>query len=670
MRYRYQTSKHRILDPDEILVDSVSVLGRGDILEGKIEQPLGKFSSLLFLFVMVGGVMYLGARAASLQIFSGDTFFFQSQENRFLIRPLIPPRGVVYDSHHNVLVQNLPSFTVFFEKEAFIFAARNREQECVESSGGALSSCGSLTSLDIQSRLQALVERLGAILKKDREFFVEIGLEGQVSFAAVPVTVEVMRDMPLDMVSLLRSEELELPGIRIVESYRREYRDALATSHILGFTGRVSGEDAAADPSLSYEDVVGKAGVEAYYDEILRGGKGKKIIEIDSRGVQTRFRMTQDPVGGDSIRLALDGNLQAFAYETLDRFTKGIHAASVVVLDSRNGAVRTLVSFPGFDINKFGSSMRREEFDQILTHPLKPLFNRAIAGEYPSGSTIKPLFGAAALQEGIIDPAKKIYDEGFIEIPNPYRPGETAIFRDWKKHGWVDFEDAIAQSANVYFYMIGGGYEDQQGLGIGRLAHYAKLFGLGSKLGVDLPGEKPGFIPDPETKKITEPDDPVWRIGDTYNVSIGQGGVEVTPLQITVVTAAIANGGTLWRPYVLEAILDSRGNESKAADPFAIRTSMVDKRHLDRVRDAMRTTVTSGTARMLSDIPLNIAGKTGTAQAGSGKPHAWVTAFAPLENPEIAITVMVEHAGEGSTVAVPIMHEILSWYYQNRFLNE
>ena len=216
--------------------------------------------------------------------------------------------------------------------------------------------------------------------------------------------------------------------------------------------------------------------------------------------------------------------------------------------------------------------------------------------------------------------------------------------------------------------MIGGGYEDQPGLGISRLAHYAKVFGLGSRLGVDLPGEKPGFIPDPETKKITAPNNPTWRIGDTYNVSIGQGDLRVTPLQIAAATAAIANGGTLWRPYLLDNFIDGSGRESEAGGACGIRKGVIEERHLLRVRDAMRATVTSGTARALGDIPMEIAAKTGTAQAGSGKPHAWVTAFAPLENPEIVITVMVEHAGEGSTIAVPITHEILKWYYQNRFL--
>lgn len=691
MKYRQRIPQQNILDPDEILVDSTSALPDAGILEGRLEKPLGRFSSAAFLVVIACGIGYLGIRAATLQIASGEGFFARSEENRFLTRPLIPPRGMIYDRFGNILARNTPAFSVFFEKEAFLFAHQREAAGRCAAGGGddpglsrkggddlALAHkggnggadppvCAAGSSISLKERFGDTIAQLALLLKKEGDFFASGGFTEDARFEDLPATIEVMRDVPLELIAVIRANESTLPGIRITEGYRRDYAEAMANAHLLGFTGKVSVRDLARDSLLSHEDTVGKAGIEAQYDAILRGRKGRKIIEIDSRGVQTRFRMIENSSAGNSLRLAIDGPLQSHSYGTLERFGRGEHAASVVILDPSSGAVRAAVSFPGFDAAKFGSSIAQKEFDTLISDPLKPLFNRAIAGEYPSGSTIKPLFGAAALQEGIIDPSKEIYDKGFIEIPNPYRPGETAIFRDWKAHGWIDFKDAIARSANVYFYMIGGGYENQEGLGIGRLSHYARLFGLGSRLGIDIPGEKSGFFPDPETKKITDPKDPVWRIGDTYNVSIGQGGVKTTPLQITAITAAIANGGILWRPFVLEAVLDREGREATKAEPHAIRSGMIEGLHLDRVRNAMRSAVTEGTGRGLADVPMEVAAKTGTAQAGSGKPHAWVTAFAPIENPEIAITVMVEHAGEGSTVAIPITREILMWYYQNRY---
>ena len=238
---------------------------------------------------------------------------------------------------------------------------------------------------------------------------------------------------------------------------------------------------------------------------------------------------------------------------------------------------------------------------------------------------------------------------------------------DWRKHGWVNFYDAIAVSANVYFYMIGGGYQGQKGLGIERIKKYAAAFGLGSVLGIDLPGEKSGFIPDPSTKNRVDPQDPTWRLGDTYNVSIGQGGVGVTPLQIASVTATIANGGILYQPRVVAAVLDKYKQVVKKTAPRIIRRNIVSQESLNEVKKGMRQTVLSGTARLLSDVPVAVGAKTGTAQIGKNQlPHAWVTAFAPMENPEIAIAVMVEHAGEGATVAVPITNEILKWYFSNK----
>ena len=677
-----------LIDPDEILADSISALNAGGtIWEGKIEKPIGKLSSIIFLCLMVAGMGYLVLRAHTLQISRGQELYAQSQENRFLTRSLFPPRGIFYDMHDKPLVENIPSFGVLFEKDMFVNATASANKSVASCAGmvsyaahagigtrisaahaqrvATKTDCASFVSSNPSQRLKDMIIQLGRILKKDESFFTELGFPLDYAVRNVPNRLVVARDIPLDMMAELSARRESFPGIEIVESYTRVYTHPHALSHVLGFIGKISERDMQSNAQYRFEESIGKSGLEQFYDAQLRGAVGKKIVEVDSRGQETHFRLSETPTGGQPLRLTLDGELQKAAYDIMKGYTNGQKAGSIMVSDVNTGAIRALVSFPGFDSNKLSSIISAHEFDQLVKNRLSPMFDRSIAGEFPSGSVIKPLFAAAALQERIIDPHKKIYDEGFIEIPNPYNPDKPSVFKDWKKHGWIDFYDAIAYSANVYFYTIGGGYQDQKGLGIDRLKKYANAFGLGSRLGIDLPGEKDGFFPDPDTKSSTNPENPVWRVGDTYNVSIGQGGVKITPLQITAMIAAIANGGTLYRPHLLDAILDEEGSVKEQVNPLAIRTGMIDPANLRQARIGMRRTVTHGTARSLNDLPVAVAAKTGTAQVGTASPHAWFVAFAPYEKPEIAVTVMVEHGGEGSTIAAPITKEILKWYFSD-----
>ncbi|GEM_PF-112577 len=680
----FSSSQEGLLDPDEILADSISALNAGGtIWEGKIEKPIGRLSSIMFLFFIFLGMGYLLLRAHTLQITDGEKFYAQSQENRFLTRSVFPPRGIFYDRNHKPLVENIPSFSILFEKDVFsnaVLAAKENSYACVSITGEASraglgisasppppfarkSDCSTQAPINSSQRLADTFSLLGRILKKDQSFFIALGFPQGYALRNVPSRVVITRDIPLDMMAEISARRELLPGIEVVESYRREYVSPYALSHVIGFIGKISENDMQGNPQYQFEESIGKSGLEQFYDAELRGVVGKKIVEVDSQGRETRFRLSQTPIAGHPLLLTLDGDLQKVAYDTLKGYTDGRNGGSVVITDVNTGAIRALVSFPGFDSNMLSSGMSANDFQQLLSNRLSPMFDRSIAGEFPSGSIIKPLFAAAALQEHIIDPHKKIYDEGFIEIPNPYHPGQSSIFKDWKKHGWIDFYDAIANSADVYFYMIGGGYRDQIGLGIERLKKYATAFGLGTRLGIDMPGEKNGFFPDPNTKKATNPENPIWRVGDTYNVSIGQGGVQVTPLQITSVIAAIANGGTLYKPHLLDSVLDDEGNVLRHVEPEVIRSNMIDPAYLREARIGMRRTVTDGTARSLQNVPVAVAAKTGTAEVGVSSPHAWFVAFAPYEKPEIAIAVMVEHGGEGSSIAAPITREILNWYF-------
>lgn len=638
MSFLYKKNKGIPLDPDEILADSVSALRREGV-EMHLERPLEKIGGFIFTLVIFFCFGFLVWRAAWLTLINGKSFYMQSQQNRFLSRPIYAARGIIYDRFGHAFVENVPSFGLSFEKGEFLKKGGN---------------------------LQKLLEELASLLGVSQEFFFELGFPRDYNPNSLPQRIFIMQNLTLKEAVQLNARVTDFPGINVFESYRRVYQDSYAYSHVLGFVGKISNEDLRSRPELKGEELVGKGGTEAFYDVFLRGRRGKKIIEVDASGRESRFRLMQKAKQGNSLVISLDKGLQDAAFRILDNHLNGNKGASIVIADPQNGEILSLISYPSFNINKFGYDLSSEEFKKVLNDPLKPLFNRAISGEFPSGSTIKPLIAAAVLEEKIIDPQKQIFDPGYLDVPHPYHPGEYSRFFDWKPHGWVDLYDALAVSANVYFYVVGGGYDKQAGLGIERIKRYATTFGLGSRLGIDLEGEKTGLFPDPEIKRIIEPQNPVWRIGDTYNVSIGQGGVKVTPLQMAMAASAIANGGTLWWPHLLKEIKDENGNIVKKIEPRPIRTNIVSPKTLMHVIKGMRRAVTDGTAKLLSSLPVKAAAKTGTAQAGSGLPHAWVTAFAPVENPEISVTVMVEHAGEGSTVAMPITYEILKWYFENR----
>jgi len=631
------------LDPDEIFADAVGSGGFHSGSEGKIEKPIGKFPYAFFLLLIGGVFSYLLIRAWLLQVQSGESFFAKSQENRFVTRLIPAPRGILYDTNGEALVENYPSFDIALERDEFLGGNRTAEET-----------------------LSTLTE----VLQKPKEYFFELGFpKTEAERQKMAMKLVLIENLTPEEIVPIASGLNGISGISISERFRRLYKNGPAFSHVLGYLGRVSEQDLLRHQELNQQEFIGKAGIELEYDESLRGDEGKKIIEIDASGKETRFKVIDLARPGVDLELALDGALQEKIYNIILGFTGGFKSASVVAVDPRDGSIRALVSFPGFDSNQFGYSLSAKEFSEIINDPRKPLFNRAIGGEFPSGSVIKPFFAAAALQENIISPDKKLNDTGYIEIPNPYKPGEFSRFVDWKVggHGWVDMYDAIAYSVNVYFYTIGGGFGGQKGLGIENLKKYASAFGLGSILGIDIPGEKAGLFPDPEWKKNADKANPIWRIGDTYNTAIGQGGVKVTPLQMAMATAAIANGGTLFQPHIYKSTLekDAAGNIQKKEIfiPKIIHEGMVSKSSLREVARGMRRTVTDGVAWLLSGLSVPVAAKTGTAQAGSGLPHAWVATFAHEENPELVMVVMVEHAGEGSTVAVPITNEILQWYF-------
>ncbi len=372
-------------------------------------------------------------------------------------------------------------------------------------------------------------------------------------------------------------------------------------------------------------------------------------------GRETSIITKEDPLNGANLILSIDATLTAKIEQILEARLGTSARASVIVMNPQNGEIFSLVSVPTFDSNAFAHGISSEQYNSLLQDPNQPLFNRAIGGSFASGSTFKPVVAAAALAEGIIDSNTSFISTGGIQVG-------LWTFYDWKAggHGVTNVTRALSESINTFFYYIGGGYENFVGLGVERIMSYAQRFGFGHALGIDIPGEGNGFLPSKAWKE--EQKGERWYIGDTYNVSIGQGDLLVTPLQIASMTSVVANGGILYQPHVGHA-LEIDDWEQKT-EPIILDDSVVDNQAIQIVREGMRQAVISGSARRLSSLPVTSAGKTGTAQWSSTRQtHAWFTGFAPYENPEIAITVMVEEGGSGDVVAVPIAYDILEWWF-------
>ncbi|OQA52588.1 MAG: Stage V sporulation protein D [candidate division WS2 bacterium ADurb.Bin280] len=434
-------------------------------------------------------------------------------------------------------------------------------------------------------------------------------------------------------------------------------------SHLLGYIGKISPKEVEDRPSLIVNKMTGKSGIEEAYDEYLQGEPGSQKSEVDASGKLIRYLSEQDAKVGATVKTSINLDLQNFVSEKLSQVASEMKTNAVaVVMDTRNGAIKAMVSIPDYDNSKMSGGISNEEYQELLSDKSNPLLNRAIAGEYPSGSTIKPFIASTALFEKVVD------DKIAFDTPAKIELGQWS-FPDWKDHGMTDIRTAIAESNNIFFYALGGGWGPiKNGLGPERIKNGLEKFGFGKILGIDLIGERSGFLPTKEWKKEATGEE--WYIGNTYNLSIGQGDLNVTPLQITAATASIANGGTLYRPHLISEIKKEDELISSFSDSdFVISKEVMPRDTIRIVQEGMRQTVTSGSARspFANNFPVSVAAKTGTAQFGNeDKTHAWFISYAPYENPEIAVTVLVEGAGEGSRVSAPIASDIIRWWSEHR----
>jgi len=429
------------------------------------------------------------------------------------------------------------------------------------------------------------------------------------------------------------------------------------SSHLLGYISYPM-----QDKSGNYwqSEFIGKDGLEKEYNDKLKGINGTKIVETDAHGGIHSENIVNAPQRGEDLTTTIDGRIQSQLYS----FIKGLSernsfkGGSGVILDVTNGEVITSVSYPEYSSEIISQGKDRETIKGYLTDPRKVFIDKNISGLYTPGSIVKPFFALAALNEGVIDPYKKILSTGSISIPNPYFPDQKTIFKDWRANGWVDMRQAIAVSCDVYFYEIGGGFEGQKGLGIANIEKYAKLFGIGEKTGIDLPDEISGTIPSPEWKAEKFKGD-AWRIGDTYHTAIGQYGFQVTPLQMARAAGAMANYGTLVTPHLLLNDTEKANQKTKIDIP---------KEYFDVVHEGMRRSVTEGTSIAINVPYVHAASKTGTAQLGVAKNrvNSWIMGFFPYENPKYSFVIMMESGpSTGGVGASSVMRQLLDWMSVN-----
>ena len=577
--------------------------------------------------------LLLFGRLFFLQIVEGERFTYLSENNRIRLKKVPGTRGMVFDRRGQLLVDSRPSFDLLFVPED----TSDPEQ--------TLSQLARFLGREEGELLDLLQEN------KSRPPFQEIVLG---------------RDLDWPSVVAVETHQLELPGVTLRTRPRRSYLANSMAAHLLGYLGEIGPKQLKAQKAKGYSmgDEIGQFGLERRWEEFLRGRSGGQQVEVDALGRRVRVLHEVGDIPGYNVLLTLDREVQETAYEVLHG-----KEGAIVALEVGSGAVLAMVSTPAFDPNVFARGVTAEEWRGLAGNHLHPLNNRAVQGQYPPGSTFKIVLTIAALEEGAIQPETPLLCHGSMPFGN-------RVFRDWKPqgHGAVDLHKGLVQSCDVYFYQLG------QRLGVDRIARYARALGLGEKSGIELDDEKAGLIPDSEwkQKRFGQP----WFPGETPSISIGQGYVSVTPLQMANLMATVANGGTLYRPWFVRKIESLDGAVIREYRPEKIRSIPLKQTTLEQLRGALSDVVNSGegTGGAAKSQIVQIAGKTGTAQVAEmrGKvvkseqlsyltrDHAWFVAYAPADKPEIAVAVLVEHGGHGGSAAAPLAKKVIEKYLSLR----
>jgi penicillin-binding protein 2 len=740
-------------------------------------MPFQGWRLTFFQGVMFAVFALFSLRMYQYQVLETEELTELADENRLSRLPIAAPRGVIFDRYNEPLAINVPAYNV----TAIPADLPANENELL----AVYNRLSALTGVPptIAAALQA-----GSSLRSIEELVAEG--EGIAPYRAVVIAQDVDQHVAMQ----IREEALTLPGVSIEVASVREYPTGQLTSHIVGYMGRIPAEQELELMAQGYNpayDRIGYAGIEAYLEPILSGQRGYELREVDVAGAEIAQVEYQDPNPGQNIRLTLDTELQAAAEQALRDEIARLNAESqaivsqtgvVIAMNPNTGEILSLVSWPSYDNSRFARNIDVPYYLDVTSDPLRPLYNQAISSLYPPGSIWKLITAAAVAEEDVIAPESRLNDPGSLVLPNRYAPNDRAAsqtFVCWldQGHGNINLVEAIAQSCDVYFYQVGGGNPEVStavlrdgGLGIDDLFRYATAFGIGSELGIELPGENSGRMPDRDWKRRVYGES--WSTGDTYNAAFGQGYVTVTPLQLINSVAAIVNNGTLVQPTIVRDYLDAEGNVTQAFEPHVLRTINLDEmeddemltllpledmimkgpsslvctceqtsefynptrcdpngytntvdvnpdrfledqrlyrvqmppfypftgnlcnslrfdpdytppfvssENLQLVREGMRLTVTGGTATTANLSYVSVAGKTGTAEycddvarplglcvPGNWPAHAWFTAYAPYENPEILVIAFVYNGKEGSAVALPVVRDVIEAYMRLR----
>ncbi len=596
------------------------------------EEPQAREFPLLGLIFVIG-LMLLVGKSVQLQVAQNARNRVLAEGNRIRAIEIPAPRGAITDRRGAPLVRNVSSFVL----EVF------------------------------PTDLPRLLDDRRRIVAELNQYF-PLPAEVRATLEAERITdagvITLSTDVEREAALMIETKIREWPGVRLAKNPRRLYEPLPGFGTALGYTGKITKEEFLKyNQEYALNAFIGKTGLEKEYEQELKGIAGREQVEVDSRARVQRHLATIPARLGNALRLHLDLEVQKAASTALTEMltTTGSKAGAAVALDPRTGGVRALVSFPSYDPNSFAAGLTSEQYQALLNDQNEPLLNRATSGQYESGSAIKPFVFTAGLSEHVITPQTR------FDTPSEIRIGEW-VFPDWKDHGMTDVRRAIAESNNIFAFTVGGGWDKYQGLGPQRLTSWLKKFGFGERTGIDLPYEQTGFVPTPEWKKRIKGER--WYIGDTYNLSIGQGDFLTTPIQMASAIGAIANGGTRYAPRLADTLLGEDGSVKRQIAPEIAKKNIADEQWLAIIREGMRLTITEGSGRAAFDgLSFPVAGKTGTAQHGNQeKTHAWFVGFAPYDPPtggaEIVVAVIVEDGGEGHSAAAPVARKILeAWWH-------
>jgi len=602
----------------------------GDFKDTAGERRLFQRRALVMLGLVVLVLGGLLARMYQLQLVEHEIYTTLSDKNRVQVQSIPPPRGLIYDRNNLLLAENRPVFSVTIVPER------------VE---------------DMQSTLTGLQEIL-SISEDDLSRFKRRLEEYRRPYEEIPLSY----DLGEEEIARMAVSRHEFPGVEVKAELVRHYPYSELTAHVLGYVGRIDRAELQRLDPVDYDgtNYIGKSGIERFYEEILHGSVGYQNVETNARGRILRVLERENPVPGEDLQLHLDMRLQRKAHELLEG-----RRGTIIAIEPGTGGILALASVPSFDANKFVTGISVEDYRELTTSIDKPLFNRALRGQYPPGSTIKPMMAVAALDSGATTRDKKIWDPGYFELNEGGRR-----YRDWKRsgHGWVDLMDAVAESCDVYFYNMA------VEMGVDTMSRYLSAFGFGEDATLDVAGALEGILPSRHWKRTAR--NQPWYQGDSVNMGIGQGFFLATPLQLATATALIANRGTWVEPRLLKDIPGDRSVDEFLPDQTHKPLTLENPQNWEFVVNAMEAVMhgPSGTARRAgAGASYRMAGKTGTAQVFSLeqgeeydadeirerlRDHALFVGFAPADDPKIAVAVVVENGGSGSGVAAPVAREL------------